>query len=160
MNTVAESYQHTLGGMGPIPTHYHSGGNGAKQAKQDDLDHWSENDNVKLIPKPGWQEFTASIFKDVYQFSGCVRTFCSGAVKGGRISCLKGKFKTEFTLLDLNSLFHFAMTHIRIPTTEPLVLSIKMDELPNGVNETILKDAIQFIIEINITSLKSKKHIL
>jgi hypothetical protein len=80
------------------------------------------------------------------------------AVKGGRISRVRDKFKSEFTLLDMNSLYPFAMMRIRIPTTKPLVRQPKTDELASNYTETILKDAVQFIIEINITLPKSKKY--
>jgi hypothetical protein len=50
------------------------------------------------------------------------------------------------------------MTHIRIATTKPLVYQPKLDEQLTDVNETILKDAIQFIIEINITAFKNREY--
>jgi hypothetical protein len=104
----------------------------AKEDKKDD--HWFEpidvfeNDSIKLIPKLAWQEFSSAALKGVHQFGGTIRTFCQRAIRGGRISFLRVKFNCEFTLLDVNSLYPCALTHIRIPTTRPLVYQPKSDQ--------------------------------
>jgi hypothetical protein len=39
--------------------------------------NWFEQDELKLIPKLAWQDFTASALKGVYQLGGTIRTICN-----------------------------------------------------------------------------------
>jgi hypothetical protein len=66
------------------------------------------------------------------------------------------KFICEFTLIGMNSLDFSASAHIRLPAPKRLRLEPKLDNITD-YNETMLKDAAEFVIEITVTSLENRK---
>jgi hypothetical protein len=77
---------------------------------------WTKRYNLKLIPELARQEFSTKVLK-----GDCNRIFCQRAAVAGIISFLRGEFTGSFALLDVNSLWHFAVMNTRISITKPLV---------------------------------------
>jgi hypothetical protein len=52
--------------------------------------------------------------------SGCVKSYCNQAIRGGRIFCTPGEYD-DLTLLDINSLYPAALKNMRLPIGEPKI---------------------------------------
>jgi hypothetical protein len=93
-------------------------------------------------PKYGWQMLN-KVLDGCAAVSGVVKSFIKQALHGARIWGVAGTYD-DLTILDVNSLYPYAMTKVSVPYNEPQIWDAK----------TNLKHASYYVVEVVVDAIQ------